>query len=49
MEKILLRGPELTDTVVFDVGWVKCGCIFNGNGKLLEDLVLAAKEGVLSR
>ena len=22
-------------------------CIFNGNGKLLDDLVLAAKEGVL--
>lgn len=22
-------------------------CIFNGNGKLLEDLVLAAQEGVL--
>lgn len=21
-------------------------CIFNGNGKILEDLVLAAKEGV---
>lgn len=29
---------------------VKClrfRCIFNGNGKLLEDLVLAAKAGVL--
>lgn len=23
-----------------------CRCIFNGNGKLLEDLVLAAQEGV---
>ena len=22
-------------------------CLFNGNGKLLDDLVLAAKEGVL--
>ena len=23
------------------------GCIFNGNGKFLDDLVLATKEGVL--
>lgn len=23
-----------------------CRCIFNGNGKILEDLVLAAQEGV---
>ena len=25
---------------------MKSRCIFNGNGKLLEDLVLAAQEGV---
>lgn len=26
---------------------ISCGrCVFNGNGKILEDLVLAAKEGV---
>lgn len=26
-------------------GWMN-RCIFNGNGKILEDLVLAAQEGV---
>lgn len=27
------------------LGWMN-RCIFNGNGKILEDLVLAAQEGV---
>lgn len=25
---------------------LECRCVFNGNGKILEDLVLAAQEGV---
>lgn len=28
------------------LGYLKVRCVFNGNGKLVEDLVLAAKEGV---
>ncbi|KAL5702933.1 diaminopimelate decarboxylase [Ranunculus cassubicifolius] len=42
---VLVSGNELR--LALKAGFDPTRCIFNGNGKLLEDLVLAAKEGVL--
>eukprot|EP01018_Ginkgo_biloba_P007435 Gb_31298 [translate_table: standard] len=42
---VLVSGNELRLALV--AGFDPTRCIFNGNGKLLEDLVLAAQEGVL--
>ncbi|MQL89185.1 hypothetical protein Taro_021766 [Colocasia esculenta] len=41
---VLVSGNELR--LALRAGFDPTKCIFNGNGKLLEDLVLAAKEGV---
>ncbi|XP_050233766.1 diaminopimelate decarboxylase 2, chloroplastic-like [Mercurialis annua] len=41
---VLVSGNELR--VALRAGFDPTKCIFNGNGKLLEDLVLAAQEGV---
>ncbi|KAG0501428.1 hypothetical protein HPP92_001500 [Vanilla planifolia] len=41
---VLVSGNELR--LAIRAGFDPTRCIFNGNGKLLEDLVLAAKEGV---
>uniref|UniRef100_A0AAU6W5N8 diaminopimelate decarboxylase n=1 Tax=Flueggea suffruticosa TaxID=283120 RepID=A0AAU6W5N8_9ROSI len=41
---VLVSGNELR--LALRAGFDPTRCIFNGNGKLLEDLVLAAKEGV---
>lgn len=42
---VLVSGNELR--LALNAGFDPSRCIFNGNGKLLDDLVLAAKEGVL--
>uniref|UniRef100_A0A0D6QYP7 diaminopimelate decarboxylase n=1 Tax=Araucaria cunninghamii TaxID=56994 RepID=A0A0D6QYP7_ARACU len=42
---VLVSGNELR--LALNAGYDPARCIFNGNGKLLEDLVLAAQEGVL--
>ncbi|XP_010519848.1 PREDICTED: diaminopimelate decarboxylase 2, chloroplastic [Tarenaya hassleriana] len=41
---VLVSGNELR--LALRAGFDPAKCIFNGNGKLLEDLVLAAQEGV---
>ncbi|CAN1255916.1 Bifunctional dihydrofolate reductase-thymidylate synthase [Linum perenne] len=41
---VLVSGNELR--LALKAGFDPTKCIFNGNGKLLEDLVLAAEEGV---
>ncbi|KAG2274103.1 hypothetical protein Bca52824_056658 [Brassica carinata] len=41
---VLVSGNELRLALI--AGFDPTKCIFNGNGKLLEDLVLAAQEGV---
>ncbi|PWA44053.1 pyridoxal-dependent decarboxylase family protein [Artemisia annua] len=41
---VLVSGNELR--LALKAGFDPTRCIFNGNGKLLEDLVLAAQEGV---
>ncbi|XP_039125911.1 diaminopimelate decarboxylase 1, chloroplastic-like [Dioscorea cayenensis subsp. rotundata] len=41
---VLVSGNELR--LALKAGFDPERCIFNGNGKILEDLVLAAKEGV---
>ncbi|KAL8255439.1 hypothetical protein R6Q59_033660 [Mikania micrantha] len=41
---VLVSGNELR--LALRAGFDPTRCIFNGNGKLLEDLVLAAQEGV---
>ncbi|KDO47898.1 hypothetical protein CISIN_1g0120982mg, partial [Citrus sinensis] len=41
---VLVSGNELR--LALRAGFDPTKCIFNGNGKLLEDLVLAAQEGV---
>ncbi|RDX79095.1 Diaminopimelate decarboxylase 1, chloroplastic, partial [Mucuna pruriens] len=41
---VLVSGNELR--LALHAGFDPTRCIFNGNGKILEDLVLAAKEGV---
>ncbi|XP_057966202.1 diaminopimelate decarboxylase 1, chloroplastic-like [Malania oleifera] len=41
---VLVSGNELK--LALRAGFDPTRCIFNGNGKLLEDLVLAAQEGV---
>ncbi|KAK7285052.1 hypothetical protein RJT34_19810 [Clitoria ternatea] len=41
---VLVSGNELQ--LALRVGFDPTRCIFNGNGKILEDLVLAAQEGV---
>ncbi|KAK7245128.1 hypothetical protein RIF29_39963 [Crotalaria pallida] len=41
---VLVSGNELR--LALRAGFDPTRCIFNGNGKILEDLVLAAKEGV---
>ncbi|KAK4803557.1 hypothetical protein SAY86_003374 [Trapa natans] len=41
---VLVSGNELR--LALQAGFDPTKCIFNGNGKLLEDLVLAAQEGV---
>ncbi|KAL3538990.1 hypothetical protein ACH5RR_002356 [Cinchona calisaya] len=41
---VLVSGNELK--LALHAGFDPTKCIFNGNGKLLEDLVLAAQEGV---
>lgn len=41
---VLVSGNELR--LAIRAGFDPKRCIFNGNGKLLEDLILAAKEGV---
>lgn len=42
---VLVSGNELR--LALNAGFDPSRCIFNGNGKLLDDLILAAKEGVL--
>ncbi|KAI3503486.1 hypothetical protein L1887_31929 [Cichorium endivia] len=42
---VVVSGDEL-GCVIDDVGFDPSRCFFNGNGKLLEDLVFAAQEGV---
>jgi len=42
---VLVSGNELR--LALNAGFDPSRCIFNGNGKLLDDLVLAANEGVL--
>ncbi|KAJ8767244.1 hypothetical protein K2173_013641 [Erythroxylum novogranatense] len=41
---VLVSGNELK--LALRAGFDPTRCIFNGNGKILEDLVLAAQEGV---
>ncbi|KAI9124556.1 hypothetical protein K1719_004478 [Acacia pycnantha] len=41
---VLVSGNELR--LALQAGFDPTRCIFNGNGKILEDLVLAAQEGV---
>ncbi|KAI3984169.1 hypothetical protein MKX01_011123 [Papaver californicum] len=41
---VLISGNELR--LALKAGYDPTKCIFNGNGKLLEDLVLAVKEGL---
>ncbi|XP_039046888.1 diaminopimelate decarboxylase 2, chloroplastic-like isoform X2 [Hibiscus syriacus] len=41
---VLVSGNELK--LALGAGFDPTKCIFNGNGKILEDLVLASKEGV---
>ncbi|KAH9320972.1 hypothetical protein KI387_015611 [Taxus chinensis] len=42
---VLVSGNELR--LALHAGFDPSRCVFNGNGKLLEDLVFAAQEGVL--